>query len=233
MSDSIHYEIDGDVAVIRMDDGKANALGPTVIDGLTQALDRAGSEAGATVLTGRDGRFSAGFDLTVLREGPEAGKKLVSMGARLAVRVARHPTPLVLACSGHALAMGAVLLNAADVRIGAAGDFKIGYNEVAIGMIAPHFLVELARERLSKRHFHRATIQAQIYDPQSALDAGFLDQVVDPAELLSTACATAQTLAGFPRGAYVGTRRMVREEVLVKIESELEADMNRAFATPS
>lgn len=232
MSDSIHLEVDGDVAIIRMDDGKANALGPSVIADLTEALDRAAREAKATVLAGREGRFSAGFDLGVLRDGgAPAGKQLVGAGARLAVRVARHPTPLVLACTGHALAMGAVLLLAADVRIGAVGDFKIGFNEVTIGMITPQFLTELARERLSKRHFHRATIQAEIYSPEAAVDAGFLDDVTEAGEVVSSARTVAQRLAGLPRGAYVGTRKMAREEVLVKIEEGLAADMDRAFPT--
>ena len=229
MGDSPQYERDGDVAILRLDDGKANALGPDVITGLREGLSRAGKEAGAALIIGREGRFSAGFDLSVLQKGADAGRALVTSGAQLALQIARHPTPVVIASTGHALAMGAVLLTAADLRIGAAGAFKIGFNEVAIGMITPVFLLELARERLSKRHLHRATALAEIYDPEAAVDACFLDRVVVPEELPSVALEEAQRLAQLPRGAFVGTRRLLREETLQKIEATLDEDMRRAF----
>jgi len=230
MSDSVRYELEGDVAILRIDDGKANALSPEVIEALGEDLRRAGKEAGAVLLTGRPGRFSAGFDLRVLQAGgPEVARGLVTAGAGLGVQIARHPTPVVIACSGHALAMGAVLLTTADLRIGASGDFKIGFNEVAIGMTAPLFLLEFARERLSKRHLHRAAIQAEIYAPEAAVDAGFLDSVVAPDALLTTALRESQRLAQLPRSAFAGTRRLLREEVLQRIEATLGADMDRAF----
>lgn len=230
MSDSLTCERDGDVAILRLDDGKANALGPDLIASVSEALRRAADEAGAVVLTGRPGRFSAGFDLSVLKTGADAGRQLVTAGAELAVQIARHPTPVVAACTGHALAMGAVLLCAADHRIGTSGNFKIGFNEVAIGMTAPLFLLELAADRLSKRHLQRATIQAEIYGPDAAVDAGFLDAAVGPEELLPTALAHAQKLAQLPRGAYVNTRARVRGATLERIEATLADDMASAFA---
>jgi enoyl-CoA hydratase len=127
--------------------------------------------------------------------------------------------------------MGAVLLLAADLRIGASGDFKIGFNEVAIGMAAPVFLVEFARERLSKRHFQRATVQAEIYSPESAVDAGFLDRVVAPDDLFAAALEEAQRLAQLPRAPFARTRGTVRAAVLEKIEATLADDMAGAFPT--
>lgn len=233
MSDPVRYELSGEVATVRIDDGKANALGPPVIEALHDGLDRAEKEAAAVLLTGRPGRFSAGFDLGVLRSGPDAARGLVTAGAELAVHIARHPTPVVIACNGHALAMGAVLLLAADLRIGAVGDFKIGFNEVAIGLAAPVFLVEFARERLSKRHLQRATVQAEIYSPESALDAGFLDRVVAPDALLESALEESRRLAQLPRAAFTRTRRLVAEETLERIEATLADDMARTFPTGS
>lgn len=234
MSDSIQYELDGDIAVLRMDDGKANAFDPSNIAAIRDGLRRAETEAGAVLLTGRPGRFSAGFNLGVLRDGgPDAARGLVTAGAELAVHVARHPAPVVIACNGHALAMGAVLLLAGDVRLGASGDFKIGFNEVAIGMSAPIFLVEFARERLSKRHLQRATVQAEIYAPESAIDAGFLDRVVPPDDLFARALEESKRLAQLPRAAFVRTRGSVREEVLLRIEATLADDMAGAFPAGS
>lgn len=230
MSDVVHYELDDTVAIIRLDDGKANALGPDVIAGISEALDRAAGEAKAVLLTGREGKFSAGFNLKVLQSGgPAAGRQLVTAGAKLALQIARHPTPVVVGCTGHALAMGAVLLCAADVRIGARGDFKLGFNEVAIGMITPIFLLELARERVSKRHIYRASVAAEIYSPDGAVDAGLLDQAVAVDELPATALAEAKRLGELPRGAFVGTRALLRGKTLDYIEATLEDDMSSAF----
>ncbi len=234
MSDSVQYELAGDIAILRIDDGKANALDSLIIDSLHDGLRRAEKEAAAVLLTGRAGRFSAGFNLGVLRTGgPDAARGLVTAGAELAMHFARHPTPVVIACNGHALAMGAVLLLAADLRIGASGDFKIGFNEVAIGMTAPVFLVEFARERLSKRHLQRATVQAEIYAPDSAVDAGFLDRVVAPDDLFAAALEESQRLAQLPRAPFARTRGLVREEVLERIEATLADDMASAFPTGS
>jgi enoyl-CoA hydratase len=153
----------------------------------------------------------------------------VSAGAHLALRLARFPAPVVIASNGHALAMGAVLLMAADTRISAEGSFKIGFNEVAIGMTTPLFLVELARERISKRHFVRAVVQSEIYAPADALDAGFLDRVVAENALFDEALAEAERLAKLPRAAYVRTRARVRGAALESIDARLESDMAGAF----
>ncbi len=234
MSDSVRYELSGDVAILRIDDGKANALAPAIIAAIQGGLQRAEKEAGAVLLTGRPGRFSAGFDLGVFQTGgPEAARRMVAAGAELAVQIMRHPTPVVIACNGHALAMGAVLLLAADLRIGASGDFKIGFNEVAIGMAAPIFLVEFARERLSKRHLQRATVQAEIYSPKSAIDAGFLDRVVAPDDLFARALEESQRLAQLPRAAFARTRRLGRAAVLERIAATRADDMARAVPTGS
>jgi enoyl-CoA hydratase len=230
MADSVSFESSGDVAILRLDDGKANALSPAVIEALGAGLDQAEEGGQAVLLAGRPGRFSAGFDLGVMREGgPVAARDMVTSGARLALRLARHPGPVVIACTGHALAMGAVLLTAVDSRIGASGDYKIGFNEVAIGMATPLFLVEFARGRLSKRHFVRATVQAEIYDPAGAVDAGFLDRTTEPDRVLDAAIAETERLAKLPRAAYLRTRASVLAATLEEIEAKLEADMAGAF----
>src|SRR5579862_730602 len=148
---TVHYELCDGIAVITMDDGKANALSPAVIQALHTSLDRAEREAAAVLLTGRARRLSGGFDLSVMTSSVDAMRALVTAGADLLLRVYLFPRPVVVACNGHALAMGALLLLAADYRVGAAGDFKIGLNEVSIQMPLPLFGMELARARLSKR----------------------------------------------------------------------------------
>lgn len=221
-------EVVGSVLVIRIDDGKANALSHTIIDAVNAALDGAADDegVGAVVIVGRPGRFSAGFDLKVMQASAESARDLLRAGALLGLKIYRYPKPIVLGTTGHALAMGAILQFCADERIGADGDFKIGMNEVAIGMPVPRFAVELARDRLRKTAFQAATHQARIYSPADAIEAGYLDQVVAPEAVESTAVAHAQALAdALNPAAFRLTRTYVRDALATKLEGDLEEDM--------
>ncbi len=226
MSDALTYELDGAVAVVRLDDGKANAIGHETLTALDQALTRAEDEAGALLLLGREGKLSAGFDLSVMTSGVEAMRGLVKAGAQLLVRLYGSPLPTVAGANGHALAMGALLLLASDTRIGADGPYKLGLNEVAIGMGLPVFAVELARERLSASQFTAATIQGQVYDPAGALGAGYLDRVVAAEELEDVARAEATRLAELRRGAVSHTKVRARQSVIDHILATLDEDMD-------
>ncbi len=225
MSEIVSFEVSDSVALLRLDDGKANAISPALLEAINQHLDKTERDGLAVVIAGREGKFSGGFDLNVMREGGAVGRALVTGGGRLSLRLGRHPGPVVAACTGHALAMGAVLLMACDLRIGADGPFKIGFNEVAIGMTTPLFLLEQARERMSKRHFHRAVVQAEIYAPGAALDAGFFDQIVSPEKVVEVATAEAARLAAMPREAFVSTRARARAAVPDQIEAGIDADI--------
>jgi enoyl-CoA hydratase len=221
----IGYQLEGTVAALRFDDGKANALSELAIDGLNAALDRAEKDAGAVLLMGRPGRFSAGFDLSTMKAGPDAVRTLVSAGAELLLRLYEAPLPIVMACSGHALAMGAVLLLGSDFRIGVAGDFKIGLNEVSIRMTLPLFAVEIARDRLSRRYFQRSVVQAEIYGPEGAVDAGYLDRIVPAERLAEEAMAEAERLAGLPRRAFSETKQRVRGASAERIRRSLVEEL--------
>ena len=227
MTDSVRYELEGAVAVVRLDDGKANAITNAVIDAVHGALDRAETEARAVVLIGRPQRFSGGFDLSVMRQGREAVQSLVTAGAELALRLYGFPRPVVAACTGHAIAMGAIVLLASDLRIGADGPFKIGLNEVGNGMTLPVFGVELARERLSKRHLTRAALTAELYTPSEAVDAGYLDRVVPPESLESASRAEAERLTTLDANSFAGTKRRLRGAVIDHIRGALAGDMQR------
>jgi enoyl-CoA hydratase len=225
VSSILTYELDGDVAVLRLDDGKANAIGPDTVTALGEAVTRAEDEAGALLLVGREGKFSAGFDLSVMTSGVEAMQGLVKSGAELLVRLYASPLPTVAACTGHGLAMGALLLLASDTRIGADGPFKIGLNEVAIGMGLPVFAVELARDRLSPTQFTAATIQGRVYDPAGACAAGYLDRVVPADELEAAAREEAGRLAQLRRGAVEHTKTRARQATVDRILATLDEDM--------
>ena len=225
MTEPVTWAVDDGVLVVRLDDGKVNAVTHELIELVGAALDEAQANAHAVVLAGRDGKFSAGFDLSVMTSSAEAARSLVGDGARLAMRIYSHPQPTVAAVTGHALAMGVLLALACDVRICAAGPHKIGLNEVAIGMGLPVFAIELARDRLSKRHLTRATELAEIYDPDTAVDAGYVDRVVAADECIATAHAEAARLAAYRAGAVATTKRNLRHAVVEHVLTTLDDDL--------
>ena len=219
-----------DVAIIRMDDGKANALSPAMLTGLAEGLELAASRARAVVLTGRAGRFSAGFDLKIMTSGAEAARALVTAGCETVLRLYEHPQPVVVAATGHAIAGGAVLLLAADLRLGAKGAYQCWLNEVAIGLPMPLFVSELARERLARERLVQATLLASPFTPEQAVSVGFLDGLVDEETLLDEACAAAAKLAELPARAYAVTKRSLREVLVNEVRATLNDDLDRVFA---
>jgi enoyl-CoA hydratase len=232
VTDILSYTLDQKVAVIRMDDGKANALSVEMIDGLVAALTRAEDEASAVVLAGRPDRFCAGFDLRVMMSGPEQAKALLGRGSELLLRLYGATIPLVIACTGHALAGGALVVLTGDQRIGAQGAFKIGLNEVAIGLPVPVLAMEFARSRLTPAELTHATLLAQIYAPDEALRAGYLDAVVGADELLERAKAEAARLGGMARSAFRATKLRLRGGIIADIKARMTEDM-RTLMTPS
>lgn len=211
--------------MIGMDDGKANALSEAMIDGLLAALARAEQEANAAVLLGRADRFCAGFDLKIMMSGPEPAKALLRRGSDLLMKLYGAKLPLVVAATGHALAGGALVLLTGDVRIGIEGPYRIGLNEVAIGLPVPVLAMELARDRLLPTQLGAATLQAKIYAPADAARAGYLDEVVAPDQLLARAHEEATRLAALPKSAYCATKTRQRGRTIAHIISTLESDI--------
>ncbi|MDH3294887.1 MAG: crotonase/enoyl-CoA hydratase family protein [Acidimicrobiia bacterium] len=217
-----------DTAVVaRFDDGGANVLGHAAVDGLNMAVDAAEEARLPLVIIGREAMFSAGFDLRVFEEGVEPFALLVARGAELLHRIVSVPVPVVVGATGHAVAMGSLLLLAADYRVGAEPGvkaFKVGLNEVSIGMALPNFAVQLAQHRLSRRHLQRATVLAEMYSSEGAVDAGYLDEVVPAEQLEATVMAKAESLSTYSRGALAATKRLMRADLAAALAAAIEAD---------
>jgi enoyl-CoA hydratase len=226
----VTYTLEENVAHLAMDDGKANALSYEMLDALNAALDRAEKEAAAVVLSGRSDRFCAGFDLKVMMSSPDAAKALLRKGGELYVRLYGAPYPVVVACTGHALAGGSLVLLTADVRIGAAGPYRIGLNEVQIGLPIPVMAMELARDRLVGTELGRATLEAKIYGPEEAARAGWLDEVVAPAEVVARAKAEAKRLGALTRSAYSATKSRLRGRTIEYVRATVDEDMRTLMA---
>jgi enoyl-CoA hydratase len=226
-TDPVTCTIDDGVAVLRLDDGKVNVVSHRVIELLHAGLDRALEEANAVAIVGRAGKLSAGFDLTEMTAGPDHAAALVGDGGKLLMRIYGHPQPVTVAVTGHALAAGALLVLSCDTRIGADGPAKIGLNETAIGMALPVYAIELAQARLAPSHLSRATIQAEIYDPHGAVEAGYLDLVVPPEACETTAVAEARRLGELSNAAYRGTKLGLRRALVERVLAGIDEDMAR------
>ncbi len=230
---AVSFEIEDSIALIRLDDGKANALSHGMLEEIEAAFDRAEKEAKAVILTGRAGRFSAGFDLKEMMAGVDRARALVARGASLFMRAYLLPMPLVTAASGHALAGGALLLATGDVRLVTRGPFQIGLNEVQIGLPVPVLAMELARDRLAPAHFIPATLMATIYDPEQATVAGWADAAVDAEALIDTARGHAKRLAALPAIPYAKTKEIMRERTVRYIRETLATDLERLVPQPA
>ena len=226
MSELVSYHLEDGIATLTLSNGKVNAISPDVIAAFNTALDQAEQDRAVVIITGKPGILSGGYDLKVMTAGPQQAIELVRLGSTLARRLLAHPFPVVVACPGHAVAKGAFLLLSADYRIGVEGPFSIGLNEVQIGMTMHHAGIELARDRLRKSAFHRSVINGEMFTPHSAVDAGFLDQVVTPEALQATALEVARQLKKINMKAHKNTKLKVRKELLETLDKAIELDQH-------
>jgi enoyl-CoA hydratase len=225
VSTPLTYTLEDKVATIRMDDGKANALSHAMIDGLLESLERAEKEAAAMILTGRPDRFCAGFDLKIMMSSPADAKKLLTRGVDLFMKLYGSKVPLIAASTGHALAGGALVLLCCDLRIGAEGLYRIGLNEVQIGLPVPVLAMELARDRLEETELTKATLLATIYDPAGAKRAGYLDETATQDALMPRAKELATQLSSLARTPFEATKKRLRQKTIDHIYASLESDM--------
>lgn len=224
MTDVVAINIENKIATITIQNGKVNAISHEVIDELNKALDKAQEAESVVVITGKAGMLSGGYDLNVMRESMSSAMQLVEKGSTLSRRLLSFPYPVLVACPGHAVAKGAFLLLSADYRIGVEGDFKIGLNEVAIGMSMHDAGVELARGRLAPVFFNRSVILAEMVSPQDAITMGFLDKVVDESQFLPTVNFIAQAMTKLDMKAHYNTKLKARADLLKKLDAAIEKD---------
>jgi enoyl-CoA hydratase len=229
MSDLVAYQLDDGVATLTLSNGKVNAISNEVIAAFNAALDQAEKDRAVVIITSGPGILSGGYDLKIMTSSPEAAMDLVAAGSTLARRMLSHPFPIVVACTGHAVAKGAFLLLSADYRIGVEGPFSIGLNEVQIGMTMHNAGIELARDRLNTSAFGRSVINGEMFDPKGALQAGFLDKVVAPEELTDAARTVALQLKKINMKAHKQTKLKVRKHFLETLDKAIELDRQHAF----
>ena len=225
MNEFVTYTSAENYAIITINNGKANAISHEVIVGLNASLDKASEENKVVILTGKTGFFSAGFDLKVMAKSPDSAKELVTKGSKLSLRMLSFPQPIIIACSGHAIAKGAFLLLSADYRIGVEGAYKIGLNEVMIGMTMHNAGIAIAKARLSEVYINRSVNNAEMFSSKQAIAAGFLDLIVPEDHLMPTAVKVAEMSAKLNKKAHAETKLKVRKQHLEALEIAIELDL--------
>jgi enoyl-CoA hydratase/carnithine racemase len=227
----VNYERSGSAAIITLNNGKVNAISPDLLVELNEALDRAEQDKAVVILTGQPGILSGGFDLKIMAE-KEPRADLVTGGSKLSRRLLAHPYPVIVACSGHSVAMGCFILLAADYRIGVEGPFKIGLNEIQIGMTMHHVGIELPRARLTPVHFNRCINLAEMQTPEGAVESGFLDEIVAQDQLMGRAKALAEQYAQLNMEAHAITKVKMRKELLATLDEVIEIDRQTILDMP-
>lgn len=222
---AVHYEPSGDIATIRIDDGKRNALSPQVFKELNAALGRAEADRAIVILTGREDVFSAGFDLNVMKRGGADALRMLRAGYALPARVLAYPYPVIAACNGHVLAMGVFLMLSADYVIGCRGEFRIAANEVAIGLTMPRVAAAMLRHRLNPSAYQRAVTLSEYFDPEAALAAGFFDELTGPGELAALAVSRARKFRELDLRAHADSKRRIRASLIRRLRIGAPLDL--------
>ncbi len=222
-----HLEMDAGVAWITLDDGKVNAMSPGMLGEIASHLDTAEKSSAVAVIRGREGIFSAGFDMPTLSAGRDAAVSMVRDGALLVQRLLSYPHPVVTACTGHAFPMGAFLMLCADSRFGVEGPYKIGMNETAIGLTVPKFALALAHARLTRHGFARIAA-ATLFSPEGARNVGYLDHVVTTDALDTLVRAEATRLAALDASSFTETKARMNRPTLDAIAKAIDEELAEA-----
>ena len=229
MDECVKLTLEDNYLLITIDNGKANAISHEVLDAINNCLDLAEQGNKVVIITGKPGIFSGGFDLKVMKSSPKNALELVTKGSELSLRMLSFPTPIIVACNGHAIAKGAFLLLSSDYRIGASGNFKIGLNEVMIGMTMHYAGIAIANSRLSEVYVNRSVNNAEIYNPEDALTAGFLDKVVPEESVVPTAIQVAELFNQLNFKAHRETKLKVRANSIERLRKAIALDKSESI----
>ena len=214
--------IENDISIITLDDGKANVFSPKMIQDVNDCLDQVPTQKGALIITGRDGMFSAGFDLKIISAGEmSAITEMTTNGFKLLSRIFSFPRPVLGACSGHGIALGTFLLCCCDYRIGVKGEFMIGANEMRTNMVIPTPILELIKFRVSNGHKYRAILGAEMYLIEDGIEAGLIDEVVEPENLMEASMHKIKDLASMGHPSYTLTKELLIQELHQKINNAI------------
>ena len=228
MTEIVDYQLADGVATVTLHNGKVNVLSTPMFEALNKALDRAEQDNAVVMLVGQPGIFSAGYDLKEMQQGVDNIKNLVKRGSTFTRRLLAFPLPVIAVCTGNCIAKGSFILLCCDYRIGVEGPFTIGLNETKIGMIMHHVGIEIPRSRLTPAAFNRCVTNAEMFDPNGAVEVGYLDKVVSADQLMPAALAEAQRLQAFNLDCFAATKVKSRKALLETMDWAISQDFEDA-----
>jgi len=220
----------GAVRELRLSNPPVNALNGALVQRLSAELAAAVQQGRrALVLTGQPGLFSAGLDVReVTSSTPEALRRFIDDFFRLQERLARSPIPIVAAITGHCPAGGTVLALYCDHRIMARGPWRIGLNEVQVGLYPGHTIFRAFERLVGVSKASALLPRGAMLDPDGALAAGLVEELADPEQVVARALELAGELVQLPPQAYARTRALVRRD-LVRLFEEPTEDVSAVF----
>jgi enoyl-CoA hydratase len=214
---------EGDISIIKLDDGKANAFSYDMLSQVNELLAKVPRDSGALVITGREGLYSGGFDLKTLATGDmEKITKMVQLGYNLLLELFSFDRPIVAAVSGHSIALGLFVTCSADYRIAIDGKYVCQANEVRNNMDIPTQIMEILKARVNKKYFYPAVYHSDAYSVQESIEVGFIDEVVSKDQFMERVMEKAKELATLPHPFYANTKKTAQEDVRQKIADAIE-----------
>jgi Delta3-Delta2-enoyl-CoA isomerase len=223
----------GPVRELRLDRPPVNALSAELILALQQAIVAAPTQgARAVILSGSPGRFSGGLDVpSLLALDRAAMDKVWHDFYGLLRAIAQSPVPLATAITGHAPAGGTVLSIFSDWRIMAEGDFRIGLNEVQVGIQMPPLILKALRRLVGPREAELMAVGGELVSAQEALRIGLVNAVASPEQVVPRALEWCQRLLALPPEAMLGTRRDARADLFALFGEDTESELREVTGT--
>jgi enoyl-CoA hydratase len=220
----IERELEDGILTLRLAHGKASAMDVELLEALGGALETA-TDARAVILTGTGSIFSAGVDLYRLLDGGQAYvDRFVPLLSTFVRALFALPVPVVAAVNGHAIAGGGVMTLAADYRIMAEGNGRIGVPELLVGVPFPAAPLEVVRFAVPRHRLQAVIYTGSTLAPHDALAEGLLDEVVPADSLLSRAREVAAQLGALPPEVFRATKQALRADALARMDGAAEYD---------
>ena len=214
---------EGDISIIKLDDGKANAFSYDMLSQVNELLAKVPRDSGALVITGREGLFSGGFDLKTFATGDmEKITKMVQLGYRLLLELFSFDRPIVAAVSGHSIALGLFVTCSADYRIAIDGKYVCQANEVRNNMDIPIQIMEILKARVNKKYFYPAVYHSDAFSVQDSIEVGYIDEVVPEDQFMARVIEKAKELATLPHPFYANTKKTAQDDVRQKIADAID-----------
>jgi len=217
-------------SILQFDRGKSNPMNLTMFEELRQAINELREDAAVkgVIITGKEHFFSAGLDLPeIMTYDRDKTRAFWQSFMDLVAGLVAFPKPLISAVTGHSPAGGCIVAIACDYRIMAGGNYKIGLNEIPVGLVVPKHIFDLYAFWLGKHRAYQFLMEGRLMNPQEASDAGLIDVVVPADQVLESAERKLAQYLKFDSNTWSATKLNLRKELIDSVSNVDEALMDK------